>query len=62
MMINMSMNPSSSFFFFFFFFLGVHVFSFQKRKMASDFKKKGLVSNLSIKEHDVDTMLELFNL
>ena len=30
--------------------------------MASDFKKKGLVSNLSIKEHDVDSMLELFNL
>ena len=40
----------------------MHKKSFQKRKMTLDFKKKSLVSNLSIIEHDVDTMSELFNL
>ena len=40
----------------------MHKKYFQKRKMALDFKKKSLVSNQSIKEHDVDTVSELFNL
>ena len=37
----------------------MHKKYFQKRKMALDFKKKSLVSNLSIKEHEVDTISKL---